>query len=261
MRIWIKASIFTFGIAIAILFFQSYWFLDGKNLEDIEQNKLILNKLSPEQESIKLLKDRLFVSTNPKNYSNFALRLSSSYERLAKYDSAAKYKELFATRFPNEENIISAGLMYFKAFENASGKEEEQRLISKSIALLSKVQITSSSANIKMALAKLYISNEEPNKATVLLREVLRNNAANLEALYMLGIQLYQFGEFEQAGDYLTKLVHRDSSNINAIYHLGVCKIKTENPIEAQVLFEKLKLLDISEELQNNIDEYLNEIK
>lgn len=261
MRIWIKASVFTFGIALAILFFQSYWFLEGKNLEDIELNKAVLNKLSPEQESIKLLKDSLFVSTNSKNYSNFALRLSSSYVKLAKYDSAAKYKELVATRFPNEENKISAGLMYFKAFENASGKEEEQRLILKSIALLSKVQNTSSSVDFKVALAKLYIANEEPNKATVLLREVLGSDVANPEAMFMLGIQLYQFGDFEQAVNYFTKLVKLDSSNINAIYYLGVCKLKTGNLIEAQTLFEKLKLLDISEELQNNIDEYLNEIK
>lgn len=104
MRIWIKASVITFAIAIAILFFQSYWFLGGKEIKNDNQNYYVINKSSPEAESIKMLKDSLFISTFPKNYSNFALQLSTTYAKLGKYDSAARYKALSNTGFSNEKS-------------------------------------------------------------------------------------------------------------------------------------------------------------
>lgn len=104
MRIWIKASAITLAIAITILVFQSYWFLDGKDIHEVSQKIAIQNKQSPEPKSIKMLKDSLFMSTIPKNYSNFALQLSTTYAKLGKYDSAARYKALSNTGFSDEKN-------------------------------------------------------------------------------------------------------------------------------------------------------------
>ena len=107
MNIWIKASVISFAIALTILFFQSYWFLDGKDIGKVDQNSAIHNKQSPEPKSIKLLKDSLFMSTIPKNYSNFALQLSATYADLGILDSAARYKTLSNTGFSNEKNDIN----------------------------------------------------------------------------------------------------------------------------------------------------------
>ncbi len=111
MRIWLKAILITASIAAVILFFDTYWFFDKHHESNKRQEIALANQAMPEAESIKMLKDSLFVSTNPENYSNFALRLSSSYVKAGKYDSAASYKELIANRFPNEENWKNAGLM------------------------------------------------------------------------------------------------------------------------------------------------------
>ena len=104
MKIWIKASVITFVISMAILFFQSFWFLDGIDITRVNQNSTILNKQLPEPESIKLLKDSLFISTIPKNYSNFALQLSTTYANLGILDSAARYKTLGNKSFSKEKN-------------------------------------------------------------------------------------------------------------------------------------------------------------
>jgi outer membrane protein len=261
MRLWVKASIITFAIALVILFFQSYWFLDGKDIKDLKQNNTSENGISPEPQTVKLLKDSLFVSTIPENYSNFALQLSNIYFENGSYDSAASYKELIAIRFPNEENWESAGLAYYKAFQHAVGEAEEQSMVMKAIDCLEKGFGNTSSVEVKLVLANLYFAYEKPIEATDLLNEVLVANAENKEALYILGVHLFQINKFEKAGEYLSQLVKVDTSHTNGLYLLAVTKFKIGNKKEAKVLFEKLKLLDISDEVRANADDYLSDIK
>ncbi len=261
MRIWFKAIFITASIAALILFFDAYWFVDKQNKEAELQAAQAGNKAAPEAESIKLLKDSLFVSISPKNYSNFALRLSSSYERIGNYDSAASYKELIANRFPNEENWKNAGLMYFKAFKNASGETQELQLATKAIVCLQKISLSNSSKEVKLALATLYLSYNESDKAISLLQEVLATDDVNKEALYALGIHYFQDNNFEKADSYLTQLITIDSSHINGMYFLALSKLKLDKQKEAKMLFEKLKLLDISAEVEVDIESYLNDIK
>ncbi|MCF6353060.1 MAG: tetratricopeptide repeat protein [Cyclobacteriaceae bacterium] len=261
MSIWFKAIFITASIATLVLFFQTYWFVDKQKKETEVQASRANNKAIPKAESIKLLKDSLFVSKSSENYSNFALRLSSSYERIGKYDSAASYKELIANRFSNEENWKNAGLMYYKAFKNASGEAKEQQMATKAIACLNKVNPSNSSEEVKLALATLYLSYDEEVKAVRLLQEVLTNDGANEEALYGLGIHYFQNNNFKKASRYLSQLVKVDSSHINGMYFLALSNLKSNRLNEAKVLFLKLKLLDISAEVKANVDVHLSDIK
>ena len=104
MRIWAKASTITFIIAITIIFFQVVLFITSRALKEDLATPESTIELQEEPQSIKILKDSLFMSTIPKNYSNFALQLSTAYEKLGKYDSAARYKALSNTGFSNERN-------------------------------------------------------------------------------------------------------------------------------------------------------------
>ena len=104
MRVWIKASTITFVIAIAIIFFQVILFISRKAIDEKTQTSTTANELLTEPESIKMLKDSLFMSTIPKNYSNFALQLSTTYAELGEYDSAARYMALSETGFSKEKN-------------------------------------------------------------------------------------------------------------------------------------------------------------
>jgi len=104
MRIWVKASTITFIIAITIILFQVVLFITSQALKGESANLATTIELQEEPQSIKMLKDSLFMSTIPKKYSNFALQLSASYEKLGKYDSAARYKALNKTGFSNEKN-------------------------------------------------------------------------------------------------------------------------------------------------------------
>ena len=260
MRIWIKASILTFIIALAILFLQIIFFIGGKEEGDKLSNTGT-NKVSTEAKGINLLKDSLIMSTIPENYSNFALQLSTIYFEDGKYDSAARYKELVATRFPKEENWLSAGLMYYKAFEKASGKEKEYAMATKAIECLENGASANSTIEVKLTLAKLYSVKNEPEMGVRLLSKVLTEDSSNKEALYLLGIYYFQLNKIEKASNYLETLVLLDSTNVSGLFNLAVCQIKLGNNTKAKVFFEKVKLLDSSEEVNSNADSYLNDIK
>ncbi len=261
MRIWFKAIFITASIAALVLFFNAYLFVGKQKKGNNIYKNLIINKAISEAESIKLLKDSLFVSKSSENYSTFALRLSSFYERIGNYDSAASYKELIANRFSNEKNWGNAGLMYYKAFKNASGETKEQLMATKAIACLNNISPSNLSEEVKLALATLYLSYNEEDKAVRLLQEVLINDGANEEALYDLGIHYFQNNNFEKASNYLSQLVKVDSSHINGMYFLALLNLKSNKPNEAKMLLKKIKLLDISAEVKANVDNYLNEIK
>ena len=104
MHNWVKASTITFIIAITIIFFQIVLFISRKATQEETHTPVTTIELQKEPQIIKILKDSLFISTISKNYSNFALQLSTTYAKLGKCDSAAKYKKLGNTRFSNVKN-------------------------------------------------------------------------------------------------------------------------------------------------------------
>ncbi|MCB0505080.1 MAG: tetratricopeptide repeat protein [Cyclobacteriaceae bacterium] len=248
-------------VALVVLFL--FWIVFNKRFSDeVETTQTSQNNQEiPETDVAKLLKDSLVISENPKNYSNFALRLADFYIKEGRYDSAAKYQELVAQRFPNEENWTSAGLTYYKAFKNATGIEQEQLFALRAIKCLEESITSDTSPKVKKKLAELYLASEKPDKAIALLKEIVSSNPNEEEALYLLGIHAFQLNAYEDARNYLAQVVALDSTDVNACYYLAVCEMKTGNMAKAKMLFEKVKQLDSSEEVKANADAYLNDIK
>ncbi len=131
----------------------------------------------------------------------------------------------------------------------------------KAIVCLEKVKSDTSPEEVKLAKANLYYSYNQASKATQLLREVLTVDATNQEALYGLGIHFFQTNSFEKANEFLSQLVQADSNHINGMYYLAIADVKIGKTKEAKMLFKKIKLLEISTEVEANVDDYLNEIK
>lgn len=229
----------------------------GKNPADLPEE----NQEIPEVDVVKSLKDSLVISTIPKNYSNFALRLADFYNEESQYDSAARYYELAAQKVPIEENWVRAGLTYYKAFENASGGEFEKQYASKALNCLEKGTTSNSSPKVKRMLAELYLANEKPNEAIALLKQVIATDPTDTLTLYMMGIHAFQLSDYKDATHFLGRLVNVDSTHVNGLYFLAISEMKLGNKEEAKMLFEKVKQLDNSEEVQADADAYLNDIK
>ena len=255
-------KILTTVVAVVVVLFLVWVVLNKSSFsEEKLSESLDENQEVPEADVVKLLKDSLVISAIPKNYSNFALRLADFYNEEGRYDSAAHYYELAALKVPNEENWVRAGLTYYKAFENASDREQEKRLALKGISCLEQGVTTSSSPKVKRKLAELYLANERSNEAVEILKQVIASNPSDKQALYIMGIHAYQLNEYKDATHFLSRLVNLDSTHVNGLYFLAISEMKLGNTGEAKMLFEKVKQLDSSEEVQADVDAYLNDIK
>ncbi|MCB0494621.1 MAG: tetratricopeptide repeat protein [Cyclobacteriaceae bacterium] len=257
----IKNIITTSAAALVVLFLGWVLLKNNKLGKEASSEVVSGNQDIPEAGAVKLLKDSLVISENPKNYSNFALRLADFYLKEDRFDSAGYYQELLAQRFPNEENWTRAGLTYYKAFENASGAEKERAFMLKAINCLNNGVSEKSPPSTKRKLAQLYVADNQQGKATKLLEHLIAEYPDDVESLYMLGIHAFQVNAFKEAAHYFGQLVKADSSHVNGVYYLAVCELKLGNKVEAKMLFEKVKKLDSSEEVKANADAYLNDIK
>lgn len=253
---------FTTIAAVVVVLFLVWVALNKNNIPRKNLSKSVAeNQEVPEADVVKLLKDSLVISTISKNFSNFALRLADFYNEKSRYDSAARYFELAAQRVPNEENWVRAGLTYYKAFENASDGKEEKRLALKGMECLEQGITTTTSPKIKRKLAELYLANEKPNEAVDLLKQVIASDPSDKQTLYFMGIHAFQLNDYKDATHFLGRLANLDSTHVNGLYFLAISEMKLGNISEAKMLFEKVKQLDSSEEVQADVDAYLNDIK
>ncbi len=261
MRIWIKAIFITLAIALVVVLFDTYLFVDGKD-EDTQNlvSETLITRKGDDPQTINSLKDSLLAAENSKNYNIFALRLSNSYAKLGKYDSAARYLAIIAQRFPNEESFKQTGLMYFSAFEQAEG-DHEQAMLKQALFYLEKINVETASLNTRLAMAKLYLANNEPAKAEKLLETMVATDSTQQPALANLGNLRFQFNDYRGAEQCYSRLVKLDSTNVNYRYFLAVSVYKLGQTKRAKILFEQLKVSSIPEDLKADVEEYLNEIK
>lgn len=257
MRIWFKSVLIALFIGLLGFIYFCYFFTETKK----EQVKDSINpKLLEAPASILSLKDSMVITGNSKIYTNFALRLSDYYANIGRFDSAATYLELAAKGLPNEESYERTGLMYYKAFESSQGKEEEA-MLNKALFYLEKLDSKRVATPTKLALANVYIAANQPAKAKKLLLQALDNDSTNQEALRRLGKLGFQQQRYKEATKYYGQLVALDSNQVEALYFLAVSLYKNGQQTKAQMLFKKLKLSTIPNDMQTSVEEYLNDIK
>ena len=219
--------------------------------------KTDLASLSPYQ-----LKDSLGGVENQEKKANFAHHLSTYYRSIDQIDSSAYYEGLAANNFPNEENLLNAGAEYFNAFGVAEDEVTAKQLSNKSTEYLNRVlAISPDHEGAKTMLAILSIASGNTSDGARILREVLVTNPDNEDALYNLGVVALQSGDFNSAAQQFESIIKLDSTQVRAYFYLALCYKETDRTAESILLFEKVKELDSSPEVQADVDAYLDEIK
>ena len=95
----------------------------------------------------------------------------------------------------------------------------------------------------------------------MLLHEVLIDNPDYAEALYNLGVYAMQSRDFSQAAENFERIIAKDSTQVRANFYLAICYQELGRKDESIILFNRVKELDSSPEVQANVDAYLDDIK
>ena len=213
------------------------------------------------QNRISDLREKLNNSEINKKSITFADSLVVLFREGGKLDSAAKYLEWKAQNFPNEENVLNAGLGYYEAFGFAVDRNKLNYLGEKTRNYLNQVlKNHADRLDLKSKVAMTYVSSSNPMQGILMLREVVEIDPENIEAIFNLGLLSRQSGQYEKAVERFEKLVEIDESNIQARFLLGLSYLDLRNKAEAKKHFEIIKNTANDPAVLATVEGYLEEI-
>lgn len=188
--------------------------------------------------------------------------LMSVFRRINKYDSAAHYAGLFASKFNTVNRWQKAGDAYFEAFTFALDEQKVRSMGTKAREAYEKVlQSQPNNYDVQHNVAMTYISTASPMQGIMMLREIITNDPDNLQALMSMGRMSIQTGQFENGVDRFESLVSYYPENVEGNFFLGVCYYEIGQLVKAQAQFEKVKALGAAPQIVTAADEYLEKIK
>lgn len=220
-------------------------------------------KLTSEQRVIadKLLQN-LYSSENVEKSTIFADSLAELYVSVNQYDSAAKFIEIIAQKTPTVGNMLRAANAYYDAYGYAMDDVKRNQLAGKSREYFQKVLLEdSTNLTVKNKLAMTYITSSNPMQGIMMLREILKTDPKNMDALFNLGLLSMQSGQYDKAVDRFRSVVELYPDNSEAQFYLGVSYLETSNKGKAKEQFLLVKSMDKDPAIQATIDAYLDDIE
>ena len=214
-----------------------------------------------EAEKITFFKEEFKKAENPEKSANFADSLAITFADLNFHDSAAYYALQALELDSTQIRLLSAANNHFEAFNYAVELEEKEywgQLSRKyyQSALDNNPQLHDEKT--KMALTFL---PTQPMQGVLLLREVIEAAPNNRLALYNLGLLSLQSNQFDKAVQRFEALVAAYPDDLEGQFYLGVSYFESGASIKAKDQFEQLQGLDISPEMQSNLEAYMEELK
>jgi len=204
----------------------------------------------------------LVVNNEITDYEEALDSLMSVFIRINKYDSAAHYAELFASKFNTVEHWQKAGDAYFEAFTFALDEQKVRLLGEKTRETYEKVlEAQPDNFDVQHNVAMTYLSTAGPMQGIMMLRGIIEKDPSNMKALMSMGRMSIQTGQFENGVDRFESLVSYYPDNAEGNFFLGVCYYETGQLVKARSQFEKVKELDAAPQIVTAADEYLERIK
>jgi Flp pilus assembly protein TadD len=95
----------------------------------------------------------------------------------------------------------------------------------------------------------------------VILREIIKADPKNKEALYSLGLMSIQSNQLDKAVGRFEEILKYYPDDAGAHFYLGICYQNLEQKQKARDYFLKAKALNKDAAFQASVDEYLKELK
>ena len=218
-----------------------------------------------EQVAIDQLRKNYLSLSNKEKKLKFADSLATLFRKVNKFDSSAKYLGEIASLEPKKENLINAGDAYFDASTFAFDEQKIKDLGEQSRAYYTKVlDQDPENLTVKTKLAKTFIGTDDPAntmKGVRLLKEVIRIDPGNEEALFNLGTMSIQSKQFDKAVERFAAIVDRNPKHLEGQFWLEYSYLMLGEKQKAKAGFIKVKTLSNDPQILATVDGYLKDIK
>jgi tetratricopeptide (TPR) repeat protein len=198
--------------------------------------------LSPEQQkNVDQLRSG-FNQASEKDKITAGLKLSDTFAKLQKFDSAAHYAELVAQLSPSVENITRAGDRYYEAYGFAVDDAKAKSLGIKTREFYGKaIEKNPGLLAAKANMAMTYVNTENPMSGILMLREVLDTDPTNELALFNLGILSMRSNQYSKAADRFRQILTNNPENTKAKFYLGLTLVELGKKEEARKVLAEVK--------------------
>ncbi len=176
---------------------------------------------------------------------------------------AAGYSKQKATQTGLEQDWINAAYRYFDATKAATDSLESVWFVSQAMEAYNKVlEINPKNLNAKTDLGILYAeASPEPMKGITLLREVVAENPLHENAQMNLGFLSMKSGQYDKAIERFNQVLKINSSRIDMHVYIGEAYLQKGDNENAIRNYEIFKNLSNDQEMNQQIDDYIKEIK
>jgi predicted Zn-dependent protease len=224
-------------------------------------------KLTPQlEEKLNAFRKKLAQSSDKIAKASWADSIAQVFKNVARFDSAAHYMAVLVDNLPNLENLRKAGDAYFEAYRFALSVDTAKSnfLGTKARTYYEKVLSEQpKDYKTKANLAMTYISQGQPMKPVMMLREILAEDADNQWARLYLGLLSMQSGQYPKAVDHFEKLIKAHPNHFEAKFYLAQSYLEQNKTAEATTLLKELTQLKGEAEapFREAAQETLNQLK
>ncbi len=204
---------------------------------------------------------------------------SSNTQRTAKAEAAIKISNLYASvgdplgnaYYYNEAAVLmnktpnwaESGDRFYSLISRAPAEDIRNYLLESALNAYSKaLDADSTNTDYKLKVAACYVEGgTNPMQGISILLNIVKEDSANAEAQFMLGKFSMMSGQNEKAINRLEKVLHSQPQNLEAMFLLAQAYKSTGNKERAVNLFKQCKQLIDNEEIQKEIDRYIEELR
>ena len=167
---------------------------------------------------------------------NFADSLATLYLDYQEIDSALWFVDQIKLSGKEAAARRVVDLTY-EAFQRARDTEEARELGTRAAEeIRSLLTLHPDNSSLKNKLAMTLVASENPMAGIQMLRGILEETPNDLEAIKNLGILSIQSGQFEIAEGRFMDYLSIDSTDQEALFYLGMCRIEMGNEKGMQIM-------------------------
>jgi len=205
--------------------------------------------------------------------------LSANTQRASKAEAAIKISNLYASvgdplgnaYFYNEAAVLmnktpnwaGSGDRFYSLISRAPAEDIRTYLQDGALNAYTKaLEGDSTNIDYKLKVAACYVEGgSNPMQGITMLLGIVKEDSSNADAQFMLGKFSMMSGQNEKAINRLEKVLHSQPQNLEAMFLLAQAYKSTGNKEKAVNLFKQCRKLIDNEEIQKEIDRYIEELK
>ena len=156
-------------------------------------------------------------------------------------EEAIWYVDWVSERFPTLLGYELAAHGYGRAYQATEEGSERQRHYASKARYYHGLVLAHCPEDVRtmIDLALAYLPSRQPMRGVALLKEVLREDPEQPDALYHLGLLSFRTGQYGKAIDYLGRLVDCRPSDVRALFHLGHAYIMDGQPEQGRAYWRR----------------------